>query len=294
MSNTLSKEKFQIALDNLKYEITQRGDLSYISVKDQLKYVDELLQFPLGKILLEKKFIDTFWTDFITTHFDQNKRSNNLENFVLNRSPFTLAWRELLRNFQKVAQENVRDEMSMASIPCGTMRELLELDYSSLSNFTIIGIDIDADSLLLAKKLAEKKNLSQHLKLLQNDAWQLPFTSEIDLITSCGLNIYVSDRQKALGLYRQFLKALKLGGRLIIGFLTYPPDEKMPSEWLLDEIPPEDLLLEKVLYKDILNVHWRNFRTSNEFENDLKEVGFSEVYFYYDTLRVFPTVVAKK
>jgi SAM-dependent methyltransferase len=294
MDNVHTNGKFQSALDKLKYQIIQRGDLQHISVRDQLNYVDELSRFPLGQVLLEKRSIDTFWTDFIIMHCDQNKRSNNLEDFVLNRSPFTQAWRELFRNFQKIIRESLKDEMTLASIPCGAMRELLELDYSCISNFLIIGIDIDTDSLSLAQKLAEKRGLSQNLRLHLQDAWQLPYKSEIDLITSCGLNIYVSDRQRVIDLYRQFLKALKSGGKLIIGFLTYPPNEIMPSEWCLDCISHEDLLLEKVLYKDILDLQWRNFRTSKEFESELKEAGFSEIIFYYDTLHVFPTVVAIK
>ncbi|MGC1879153.1 MAG: class I SAM-dependent methyltransferase [Rhabdochlamydiaceae bacterium] len=266
--------------------------MSYISVKDQLNYIDVLFQFPLGQILLNKGLIDTFWTDFIMTN--DERCNNDLEDFLLTRSPFTLSWRELLHNFKKNIQACLKNEMILASIPCGAMRELLELDYSQVSNFKIIGIDIDTDSLSLAQKLAEEKGLHQNLSLLQQDAWQLQYKSEIDLITSCGLNIYISDREKVLNLYRQFFKALKPDGILIIGFLTYPPDEKMPSEWCIDHIPPEDLLLEKILYKDILDVQWRNFRTSDEFKNELKEVGFSAVSFHYDKLHVFPVVVAKK
>lgn len=284
---------FQIIVNRLKYRVTQRGDLPYISVKKQLEYIDELSQFPLGQSLLEKRTVDTFWTDFITTCPHQ-KKLLGLEDFILNRSLFTLAWRELLQNFKKIIQGSLKDNVTVASIPCGAMREVLELDYSSTSNFTLIGVDIELNSLSLAQQLAKEIGLIHNLKLHQKDAWQLPYDSEIDLIASCGLNIYISDRKKVLDLYRQFLTALKPDGKLVVGFLTYPPDEKMPSEWYLDKIAPEDLFLEKVLYKDILELKWRNFRTSDEFENELKEAGFSEVTFCYDTLRVFPTVIAKK
>ncbi len=174
------------------------------------------------------------------------------------------------------------------------MREILELDFSSIFNFTLIGVDIDQGSLLLASKQAEKTGLTRHLKLMCEDAWTLPYDAELDLITSCGLNIYVSDRTKVLDLYRQFFKALKPKGKLIIGFLTYPPDESVPSEWNLVNIQPEDLLLEKIIYKDILSTHWRNFRTSEEFEQELKLAGFSEIGFFYDSRNIFPTVIATK
>jgi SAM-dependent methyltransferase len=284
---------FEISLSKLQHKIVQRGDLPHVSIKSQMKYIEELSQFALGRALLENRSIDAFWTDFMTT-CSVPKKCSHLEEFILHRSPFTLAWRELLKKFRKVTQENLRDNMILVSVPCGAMRELLELDYSSVSNVSIIGIDIDPDSLLLAQKLAEKMGLSSQLSLCQQDAWQLSYNSEIDLITSCGLNIYVADRQKVLDLYRQFLKALKPGGKLIIGFLTYPPGEKVASEWQLEGIPSEDLLLERILYKDILDLQWRNFRTSQEFEKELREVGFSEVIFHYDTRHIFPAVVATK
>ncbi len=293
MDNSHSSSTLQLAISQLKDKIFERGALPYISVEDQLVYIDQLSTFPLGRFLLNHKSFDTFWTDFIMAHSGQ-KGSNDIEDFILNHSPFTIAWRELLQNFQKITQENLKNNMTLASIPCGAMRELLQLNFSQVSEFKIIGIDIDVNSLSLAERFAEKQGLSQNLKLAQQDAWKLPYESEIDLITSCGLNIYVSDRQLTLDLYRQFFKALKPGGKLIIGFLTYPPDESEKSEWQLAKISSEDLLREKVLYKAILDVQWRNFRTSDEFENELKKAGFSEVIFHYDTLHVFPTVVAKK
>lgn len=282
-----------MALNHLKQKVVQRGDLPHISVKDQLDCIDQLSQFKLGRVLLEKRSIDTYWTDFITAHSGE-KRNSNLEDFVLNRSPFAMAWRELLQKFKTITQERLEDNKVLASIPCGAMREFLELDYSRVSHFTLIGIDIDPDSLSLSRHLAEKVGLAHHVKLYQEDAWQLPFHSEIDLITSCGLNIYVSDRQRVLALYRQFFQALVPGGELVIGFLTYPPHEQKTSEWILEKISPEDLFLERVIYRDILDLQCNNFRTSVDFGNDLKEAGFSEVFFHYDHLHVFPTVVARK
>lgn len=281
-------------LETLKSKITLRGNLPHISIQQQLEYVDELSQFPLGRELLEKRSLDTLWTDVITTHPRENVPISPLENFILNRSPFTLAWRELLALFQHITQQHLKNQITLASIPCGAMRELLDLNYSKIPSFTIIGMDIDTESLELAQKLAKKKALSEHVQLYQQDAWKLPYNAELDLITSCGLNIYVSDKQKVLELYREFCKALKPGGKLIIGFLTYPPNDAMPSEWRIEQIAAEDLFLESVLYKDILDVQWRNFRTSYEFESELRLAGFSNVSFYYDTLHVYPTVVAEK
>lgn len=165
---------------------------------------------------------------------------------------------------------------------------------TAFSHFNLIGIDLDFDSLSLAHALAEKMALIFHLKLAQIDAWNLPYNSELDLITSCGLNFYEPNPQRISSLYSQFFKALKPSGQLVIGFLTYPPGELMPSEWQVQKISKKDLFLEMILYRDILNMKWRNFRTSTEIETELKQVGFREINFNYDPLHVFPPITAKK
>jgi Methylase involved in ubiquinone/menaquinone biosynthesis len=293
MHNPQSSNTFEASLIDLRESILQKEDLPHISVRELLAYVDALTRFPLGRVLIQKGSIDAFWTDFIMSSCEKGDRSN-LEDFVLTRSPFTIAWRELLKIFQKVLQDYLKNGMTIASIPCGAMREILELDYSSISDLKIVGVDIDLRSLSLAQELARKQKLSKYLHLHQQDAWHLSYTSEIDMLTSCGLNIYTPDPNRVLDLYRQFFKALKPGGQLILSFLTYPPGKSKLSEWQTQKILEKDLFLETVLYEDILNAQWRNFRTSDEIEKELRDAGFSEVCFHYDSLHVFPAVVAIK
>ena len=92
-----------------------------------------------------------------------------------------------------------------------------------------------------------------------------------------------------------FFKALKLQGeKLIIGFLTYPPGYDNLSEWNLKEMLSESHLFEKILYGNIFDLRWRNFRISEEFKNETQKAGFAKVKIHYDTFRVFPTAVATK
>lgn len=288
-----TKKVLREAVSILREKILKRGDLPYISVKDQLKYLDGLLNFAIGRELLEKKSIDTNWTDFIINS-KKHKSYSNLEDFILNRSPFIIAWRELLYIFQQAVQNNLREDMVFASIPCGGMREILELNNPIISKIKIIGVDIDPASLLIAKQIADQKNMSKNVYLLQQDAWNLPYNSEIDLIASCGLNIYEPNKSRVLDLYSQFYHYIKPGGKLVLGFLTYPPWVQGKSEWKITNISSADLILERVLFEDILDVQWHNFRTSNEVEKELKSVGFSEIIFRYDSMHVFPTAIAQK
>jgi ubiquinone/menaquinone biosynthesis C-methylase UbiE len=297
LSHNKDTDSLLEAIDALKKKIVARGDLPHVSVQRQLALVDELTLFPFGRFVLERRGANGFWTDYLMAHPKQGRLTGrniegkpftDVEDFILNRSLVTVASQNRFALFQDLTQKALRDDMTLVSIPCGVMRDLLTLDFSDISNFKLIGMDIDAESLSCAENLAQQLGLSQHAELHQGNAWQLEIHSSWNLITSSGLNVYEPDRTKVLELYRRFCQALKPGGLLITAILTDP------SEWDLNNIPQEDLLLEKILYEDILDLKWRNYRKHEEIEKELKEAGFTSIELYYDKYRVFPTVVAKK
>ncbi|HEY5235113.1 MAG TPA: class I SAM-dependent methyltransferase [Rhabdochlamydiaceae bacterium] len=294
-SHAKTNPSFQEAVLQVKNRIKARGDLPHVSVQRQLELVDQLCEFPFGRHTLETKGANGFWTDYlISPPKNQNPADlSTIENYILNRSLIILAHRERFRTYQNVMQSLLKEGIVLASVPCGLMRDLITLDFSHISNFNLVGIDIDQESLDLAAKLAKEWHIS-NVALLQLDAWQMDFKEEFDVLTSSGLNVYESDPEKVLDLYRRFYNALKPGGSLIISVLTYPPGDSNPTEWALENIDPEDLLMEQVLYKDILNLNWRNFRSADEIDREFKLAGFSQVDIIYDQNRIFPTVVAHK
>lgn len=292
---------FLKTVKNLKEKIIQRGDLPYISVQKLLDIIEDLCSFPLGKFFLERKGANGFWTDYIINHPNKKTNINSVgdpfsptEHFILNKCPLSIATQERFKIFQNNIQKSLKDKMILASIPCGIMRDLLTLDFSNLSTFSIIGVDLDRQSLSLARKLAKERELVKHTKLIQADAWNLTLENEIDLITSNGLNVYISDSQQVINLYKKFHSLLKRGGILIIGVLTHPPENADQSEWYMDDLPVEDVLMEQILFQDILECKWRNFRTSNEIYRDFSDAGFSDIQIIYDKNRIFPTVIATK
>lgn len=291
---------FGKALSNLKQKIVRKGDLPHVSVFEQLEIIHELSSFPLGQFFIERKGANGFWTDYIVNYPNTAKDKtyrpplNTLEDFLLNRCPLSIATQERFQIFQTQIQKALKEDMVLASIPCGMMRDLLSLDFSQISNFSLLGIDIDLESITLAKDLAKQYGLEDKTHFLHQDAWTLDFDSEIDLITSNGLNVYISDKNKVLDLYKVFHKSLKKDGVLIIGVLTHPPGSSHPCEWFLDELPPEDILLEKILFNDILGSKWRNFSSVAQIHRDFASAGFSSVEVIYDRYHIFPTVIAKK
>lgn len=47
----------------------------------------------------------------------------------------------------------------MASVPCGLLRDLLSLDWSGVTDFTLYGVDLDPDSLQRASALSRNYGL---------------------------------------------------------------------------------------------------------------------------------------
>ncbi|HEX4840519.1 MAG TPA: methyltransferase domain-containing protein [Rhabdochlamydiaceae bacterium] len=290
------------AVADLEVKIRERGDLPSVSVDEQIAVLQDLIQFPLGRFIVEKKGANGFWTDYMITFPETRRKTgrniegkplSKWEDFLVNRSPVVLASQERYKIFQRTAQSLIKDGVVLASIPCGVMNDLLTLDYSNVANFKLIGIDIDKESIDLAKKQAEAKN-SRSVEFRIQNAWELEDQNSFDVITSSGLNVYEDDIEKVLELYRQFYRALKPGGVLITSVLTYPPGEGKKTDWDLTGMSEETLRMEQILHKEILGVKWRNFCSINEIELQFMKAGFSKVDVILDRRRIFPTVIAYK
>ncbi len=167
-----------------------------------------------------KEGANGFWTDYLIFHsnrrlatatIDQDPLANLVEDFIFNRSVLVLAHRERVCIFQNILQKKLKGGVVLASIPCGVMRDLLTLNFSNIDRFRLVGLDIDKKSLDLAQNLAREKEV-KNVDFIQQDAWQMTVIDEFDVIASSGLNVYESDPQKVLELYKKFFTALKPGG----------------------------------------------------------------------------------
>jgi len=293
---------FEDTLRKLKSNVMMKGNLPHVSVERQLEVIDDLATFPFGRYIIERRGANGYWTDYLIAH-PQNGRLSGLnsegdafgpmEDFLLNRAPVVVAHQERFQIFQEISQTFVKEGVVMASIPCGIMRDLLTLDFSHVTDYKLVGVDLDHDSLSHARKLAQEQGIDS-VDLLQMDAWKLSFRSEFDVINSNGLNVYESDREKVVDLYHNLYRALRPGGALVSGILTYPPSAGDKSDWLMEGMREEDILMDQVLHKDILDINWSNFRTLEDAFTDFQKAGFRECSLRCDKHRVFPTVIAYK
>jgi hypothetical protein len=280
-------------------KILHKGDLAYSTVDEQVFLVEEMLRSELGTFILENKGANGFWTDVLIktsadSYIKQGHKANFFEDFLLFRSPVVLAHRERFKLFQKSVQRILTPGISLASIPCGLMRDLLSLDFSSAPGCKLTGIDIDPKSIQLASNLALSLKCKNELYFLKKNAWNLKLANEFDIITSSGLNVYEPSRERTIKLYKLFLRALKKVGVLITSVLTFPPFSEIATDWDVSSIPSEDLRLERVIHHDILGVKWGNYRSIDDLKTDFYSAGFSSVEIALDSKKIFPTIIAKK
>lgn len=71
---------------------------------------------------------------------------------MLHTAPVVKATQERFKIFQKSIESNLKNDIKIASIPCGVMDDLLYLHYDKFWNIELFGIDIDDQSLVLAKE----------------------------------------------------------------------------------------------------------------------------------------------
>ncbi|MBS0624890.1 MAG: class I SAM-dependent methyltransferase [Verrucomicrobia bacterium] len=277
--------------EELREKARKKGDLPYATVERQLQLVDELDSFEFGRFLMSSHgALNGYWTHHLIA--DDSSGYTGLQDYFYNRAPLVKATRQRFGIFKNILQSELRDGATFASIPCGLMADLLELDFTSISNYRLIGIDIDPISIQEAQKLAKKTKLSPILH--EQDAWNIASHEEFDLIASHGLNFYVKSEEHAMRLYQIFFKALKKGGLLVTSFMTPPPGASHRNEWKMEKLSLEDLLIQKIIVVDLLEAPWQNFYSSDQMKAQLARAGFNDIQILYDDAHLMPTICARK
>ena len=265
--------------------------------------VDALAQFPFGRFLLRNRGWNGYWTDYVMEHpgrgrvtgKDPDGRSlTPLEKSMLDDFLIVRATQQRARIAAAEIQKRVKDGAVLASLPCGLMRDLLGRDYGGIRDIRLVGIDLDPETLDQARRLAADYGLSQFAEFHRADAWDLPFQDAFDVLASAGLNIYETDDERVTRLYARFFKALSPGGTLVTSFFTCPPRVDPRSEWDLERIDAEALLLETIVTIDVLNGRYQGYRSSSTTRAQLTAAGFTDIDLIWDDARMFPSVVARK
>lgn len=278
-------------LESHKERLEKAENLT-LPLAEELDLLRQMNEFEFGRFLLKNKGINGYWTAYMIIHGPKKDLKHPLEKWILMRAPILLATQERFKIFQQKLQQYVCSDTTLAAIPCGLMDSLLLLKYDHAKNVRLVGIDLDPDSLKLAKENAQHQGKAHMSSFKEEDAWSLSAQNEYDVITSNGLNFYEPDDQKVVALYGQFYKALKPKGILITSFLTPSPALSVDSPW--KNFDAEDAKKQKALFVDIVQVRFQVFRTEAQTRQQLESVGFKILNVIYDKQGMFPTIVAQK
>ncbi|CAD7738266.1 hypothetical protein LMG31886_27350 [Xanthomonas hydrangeae] len=284
-------------LASIKSRLRQTGDRSDAMVQRLIGLVDALWSIEFGRFLLRNRGLNAYWTHRMVTYRPDAQPYDSMsamERHIFEKAPAALATRERFGIFRQQLQRLLRPGMTLASVPCGWMGELLMLDYRECPDVRLIGIDLDPQALEGALQLARQHGLEGQLSLRLEDAWTSGPGDEVDVLTSNGLNIYEPDDGRVIALYRAFFERLTPGGVLVASFLTPPPSICAESPWKLENIDAEALTLQNQIFAEIVQARWASFRTHAHTRLQLESAGFTDIRFIDDAASIFPTVIAQK
>ncbi|MEC5194774.1 hypothetical protein GGR75_001232 [Xanthomonas campestris] len=284
-------------LASIKTRLRQHNDRSAAEMEHLLQLVDALWAMELGRFLLRNRGLNAYWTHQLVTYQAGTlvqQTTPALEYEIFEKTPAVLATRERFGIFRTQLQALLRPGMTLASLPCGWMGDVLSLDYRQCPDVRLIGIDLDPQALDGALRLAQQYGLEGQLTLQREDAWAPGEPNSVDVLTSNGLNLYEPDDARVIALYRAFFDRLRPGGTLVASFLTPPPSLCAESPWKLDLIDGAALVLQSQVFIDVVQARWASFRTHAQTRTQLESAGFADVRFIDDRASIFPTVIARK
>lgn len=291
----LGKEEISCEFNQIKERLTTEFKNDTEKLALLLQILEELSQFELGRFLIKNKSLSGYWTWYIILGFQNQLITSPLEKFIVTKAPTVLATQQRFAIFQSLLIKHIHSHSSVCSIPCGMMADLLTLNLpQNIQEVRLVGIDLDSAVFELAKALAKKLNVRHHYEFFKKDAWHLNIEEQFDVITSNGLNIYEKDDSKVIALYREMYLALKNQGHFICSALTLPPTLTHQCEWDMRKINSTDLATASLLFKNILQTTWANFRSSEKTCQQLQEAGFKNIEIIWDKQRMFPTFLAQK
>ena len=304
LSHTLQHTSTNVdkVVTQLCRRIEQAGEQSDITIQEQIDMVHQLAQFGMGRYLLLHRGLNAHWSRYLKLLYPQKQRAlgvnldgepfTPMERWYL-ESPPAQASQECWQMCRQVLQKQVHDYTTMASVPCGALDDLLELDFASHRHVGLVGVDIDAEALCLAEDNARDHDLIQQVQLRQADAWNLNTRNQWNVVTSKGLAGYEPSFKRLLQLYEQFYLALKPTGVLVTN-LWMPYDGKLKPKISLTLKEQKELKRFSLLTRHILQVKWSQIMTQGQMSDLLQRVGFTDIRFSPTTNGLCALVTAKK
>ena len=197
--------------------------------------------------------------------------------------------------WRKIAVKKIKNNpKNVLDIATGTAD--LAIITAKYTNAEIIGLDISDQMLEVGKEKITNKNLDSRIKLINGDAENLSFNNETFDAITVGFGVRnFENLEKGLN---EIYRVIKKGGYVAILEPSYP--EKFPLKQLFnfyfETLTP---IIGNLISKDYkaysyLSKSVKNFPSSNNFIDQLKQIGFSKCNHYSLTFGVVSLYIAIK
>lgn len=308
MNNLHNSEILSHKISNSEnFDKTYQEIFEKIKIQKLDKENEEILVDLLGKVknsemlkfLVEHSGFNGYWTEYMCSYPETKQNGFTVsecsyENYIMENFPIAIATQTRYQIFKNEIKKLLQDNISIASLPCGLMNDILSQNFSNIKNFKLHGIDLDQASLDQARAIALSKGLIYHSKFTKEDAWEINYQNEFDLFVCNGLNIYVNDDEKIVKMYEKVYKSLKENGIILTSTLVPPPSESPDSTWKMDKINPEALKIQVSFLNYFMKYNTSNFKTPLGFIKLLEKAGFKNFEILPDALGIFVTIRAQK
>ena len=197
--------------------------------------------------------------------------------------------------WRKIAVKKIKNNpKNVLDIATGTAD--LAIITAKFTNAEIIGLDISDQMLKVGKEKITKNKLDSRIKLINGDAENLSFNNETFDAITVGFGVRnFENLEKGLN---EIYRVIKEGGYVAILEPSYP--EKFPLKQLFnfyfETLTP---IIGNLISKDYkaysyLSKSVKNFPSSNNFIDQLKQIGFSKCNHYSLTFGVVSLYIAIK
>ena len=197
--------------------------------------------------------------------------------------------------WRKIAVKKIKNNpKNVLDIATGTAD--LAIITAKYTNAEIIGLDISDQMLKVGKEKITNKNLNSRIKLINGDAENLSFNNETFDAITVGFGVRnFENLEKGLN---EIYRVIKEGGYVAILEPSYP--KKFPLKQLFnfyfETLTP---IIGNLISKDYkaysyLSKSVKNFPSSNNFIDQLKQIGFSKCNHYALTFGVVSLYIAIK
>jgi SAM-dependent methyltransferase len=265
----------------------------------KIKVFNQLCEFEYGRWMLINQGLNAYWANYLIYHDEIRKEKmikepmHSLEKTILN-SPGVLSSKDRAKRNSTILQKLIKDNMTVASIPCAAMNDLLRLNLNGMDNIKLVGIDLDSAAIDLAKENSVKFKKETFCTFKLADAFDLNIENEFDVLHSTGLNMYAKTESELLKLYTNFYKAVKPGGYLVVTSNVAPKDENGSFTWSVGLMEMASLPEQVLIFFDVIQIRQGMYCTKDQIISQLKTVGFTDIQVDFDSRKMFLCFTAKK